>query len=67
MKVNGFSCLSALAMGFALPAIFLCIVMILAIAEHLHYREVRKTLMNVVIIGISIFVAIGRFVPVPAN
>ena len=52
-----------LPMLTSLAAIFLCVVMVLAIGEHVRYKEARKILMNVIIIGLAVFVAIGRFVP----
>ena len=46
-----------------LAAVSVCIVMVLAIKEHLKYREPGKILMNVIIMCLAAFVAVGRFVP----
>ena len=52
-----------LPMLTSLAAAFLCIIMILAIREHVRYKEAGKILMNVVIISLAAFIAVGRFVP----
>jgi len=52
-----------LPMLTSLAAFSLCAVMILAIKEHVRYKEAGKILMNVIIIIIAAFVAVGRFVP----
>jgi DoxX-like protein len=51
-----------LPMLTSIAALSLCLVMILAIVEHVHYKEVKKVLMNVIIMGLAAFVAVGRFV-----
>ena len=52
-----------LPMLTSLAAIFLCIVMILAIREHVKYHERNKVFMNVIIFSLAAFVAMERFVP----
>jgi hypothetical protein len=52
-----------LPMLTSLAAIFLCIIMILAIGEHVKYNEKRKVLMNVIIFSLAAFIAVERFVP----
>ena len=46
-----------------LAAAALCTMMVLAISEHVKYKEPRKVLMNVIIICLAAFVAVGRFIP----
>jgi len=46
----------------SVAGISLCVVMMLAIVEHVHYKEVKKVLVNVTIMGLAAFVAVGRFV-----
>jgi hypothetical protein len=52
-----------LSMLTSLAAASLCIVMFLAIREHVRYKEAGKILTNVIIMGLAAFVAVGRFVP----
>ena len=47
----------------SLAAAFLCIVMILAISEHIRYKETNEIWKNVIITLLAAFVAVGRFVP----
>jgi uncharacterized membrane protein YphA (DoxX/SURF4 family) len=44
-------------------AISLCIVMVLAIVEHIKYHERNEVWKNVLISMLGVFVAVGRFVP----
>jgi len=37
-------------------------VIMFTIIEHVHYKEVKKVLVNVTIMGLAAFVAVGRFV-----
>lgn len=48
-----------------LAAVSLCLVMVLAIGEHIKYKEPGKILLNLFIICLAAFVAVGRFVPAP--
>jgi uncharacterized membrane protein YphA (DoxX/SURF4 family) len=47
----------------SLAAAFLCIVMILAIEEHVKYKETHEIWKNIIIILLAAFVAVGRFIP----
>ena len=49
----------------SLAAIALCIVMVLAIREHIRHKETKEIGKNVIILLLAAFVAIGRFVPLP--
>ena len=42
-------------------ALLLCMVMVLAMAEHMKYKEAHEILKNVTIILLAAFVALGRF------
>ena len=44
-------------------AISLCIIMALAIVEHIRYHERNEVWKNVIISILGLFVAVGRFVP----
>jgi len=52
-----------LPMLTSLAAMSLCIIMILAIREHVRHHERNKVLMNIIIFSVAAFVAVGRFVP----
>ncbi len=43
-------------------ALSLCMIMVLAMAEHLRYKEAHEIWKNVIIILLAAFVAVGRFV-----
>jgi putative oxidoreductase len=47
----------------AYAALSLCMIMVLAIAEHVRYREGSDIWKNVVIIFLAAFVALGRLIP----
>ena len=51
-----------LPMLTSVAGISLCVVMMLAIVEHVLYKEVKKVLVNVTVMGLAAFVAVGRFV-----
>ena len=44
-----------------LAALSLCMIMVLAIAEHVRYKEMHEIGKNVIIILLAAFVALGRF------
>jgi hypothetical protein len=44
-----------------LAALSLCMIMVLAIAEHVRYKEIHEIGKNVIIILLAAFVALGRF------
>ena len=46
----------------SLAALSLCIIMVLAIAEHVRHKETNEIGKNVIIILLVAFVAVGRFV-----
>jgi hypothetical protein len=54
-----------LPMLTSLAALSLCIIMILAIREHIMYNEKGKVIMNVVIFSLAALIAVERFVPLP--
>ena len=43
-------------------ALSLCMIMVLAMVEHIRYKEANEIWMNVIIILLAAFVAIGRFI-----
>jgi hypothetical protein len=47
----------------SLAAMSLCIVMVLAIADHVKYKELKEIGKNVIILLLAAFVAVERFVP----
>ncbi len=47
----------------SLAAASLCIIMILAVAEHVRHKELNDIGKNVIILFLAAFVAVGRFVP----
>ena len=48
----------------SLAAVSLCLIMVLAIAEHVRHKETNEIGKNVVILLLAAFVAVGRFVPI---
>ena len=44
-----------------LAALSLCMIMVLAIAEHVRYKEIHEIGKNVIIILLAAFVVVGRF------
>jgi hypothetical protein len=44
-------------------ALSLCMIMVLAIVEHIRYKEAHEIWKNVLIILLAAFVAIGRLIP----
>lgn len=52
-----------LPMLTSFAAISLVLVMILAIAEHVKYKEKSKVFTNIIILFLAVFVAVERFVP----
>jgi len=47
----------------AYAALSLCMVMVLAMVEHIRYNETKEIWKNVVIILLAAFVALGRLIP----
>jgi len=47
----------------SLAAFSVCIIMVLAIAEHVKHKETSEIGKNVIIMVLAAFVAVGRFVP----
>lgn len=52
-----------LPMLTSLAALSLCIIMVLAIAEHVRHKEANEIGKNVIILLLAAFVAVGRFIP----
>lgn len=52
-----------LPMLTSLAALALCIIMVLAIAEHVKNKETHEIGKNVIILLLAAFVAVGRFIP----
>lgn len=48
----------------SLAACSLCMIMILAIAEHVKHKETREIWKNLIILLLAGFVAVGRYIPV---
>jgi len=44
----------------SLAALFLCMIMMLAMAEHVRHKEMNEIGKNVIIIGLAAFVTVGR-------
>ncbi len=47
----------------SLAALALCIIMALAVAEHVRHKEKNEIGKNVIIMLLAAFVAVGRFIP----
>jgi len=50
----------------SLAAAFLCIVMIMATAEHIKHGEKSEIWKNIIILLLAAFIAVGRFIPLEA-
>lgn len=46
-----------------LAALSLCIIMVLAIAEHVKHKEPNEIWKNAIILVLAAFVAVGRYIP----
>ena len=57
----GWTGISAILTPYA--ALSLCMIMVLAMVEHIRYKEVHDIGKNMIIILLATFVAIGRFIP----
>jgi hypothetical protein len=49
----------------SLAAVALCVIMVLAMAEHVRHKETNEIGKNVIILLLAAFVAVERFVPLP--
>ena len=47
----------------SLAAVSLCIIMVLAAAEHVKHKETREIGKNIIILLLAAFVAVGRLIP----
>lgn len=52
-----------LPMLTSLAAFSLCIIMALAIAEHVRHKEKNEIGKNIIILFLAAFIAVGRFIP----